>query len=194
MEEKVLMKSPGQMLSLTFMVFALSTTSNSASSESLVLLAFSSILATSLDSNEGREIVIYDLGPPPDRAENIDPRLNEVVFSLYDSGGNRLIAMPAQTLLKNGFVYLRLDASTCEMGMATCALTITDGSRNVQTINLEPLGDRVVVRPRAECKGNCDRRIMVQQNLLGPDGSTVDIKGHIDHGKTTLTAAITRID
>lgn len=188
------MKSPRQILSLSVIVFGLSMTSVSASAQSLVLLAFSSILATSLNSNEGMEIIIYDLGPPPDQAEKDQRPLNAVIFSLYDSGGNRLIDVPAQTLPKDGFVYLRLNASSCETGMATCALTITDGNRNVQTINIKPLGDRVVVKAKPECEGKCDRRIMVQQNLLGPDGSTVDVIGHIDHGKTTLTAAITRID
>lgn len=186
------MRSPRHLFSLTVTVLGLMTISISATAK--VPLAFPSILATSLNSNEGMELVISDLGFPPDQAEADEPAIDGIVVVLYDSGGQPLIEMPAQTLQENGFVYLRLTASTCETGMATCALTIMDGTRTAQTLNIRPLGDRIVVKPVAECSGGCNRRYLVQQNLLGPDGHTVDVMGHIDHGKTSLTAAITRIE
>jgi hypothetical protein len=185
------MRSAKQVLRLTVIVLGLTTISNSATSQTLMPQGFSSILATSLSSDEGMELIISDLGPPPAQAENDEPGVDGIVIVLLDSDGQLLIEMPAQTLQENGFVYLRLAASTCELGMATCALTITDRSGTAQTLNMKPLGDRIVVRPAAECSGRCNHRYLLQQNQLDADGRTVDIKGHIDHGKTTLTAVQT---
>ena len=181
-------------VSWALVAFCLMTASGYVRAQAVVILAISPVLVASLNANESMEIIISDLGPPPDQAENADPALNGWTFKVYDSDGNQLVEVPAQTLQRKGFVYLKLAASECEIGMASCTLTITDGTGGAQRLNIKPLGDRVVVRPKPECKGKCDRRILVQQNLLGPDGSTVDVRGHVDHGKTTLTAAITRID
>ena len=165
-----------------------------ARAESPASSASSALPAISLASHQSMEIFISDLGLPPDRAANNEPPLRGIEFHLYDSEGNTVFESPAQVSNKNGFVYIRLTASTCETGMRSCELVITESNGMLQKISLKPLGDRLVARPLIDCEERCNHRILTQQNLLDSVGNTVYVGGHVDHGKTTLTAAIPRVD